>query len=384
LRRGVSTETWVNWPAGWQLQDESVVASFPEWVKYVSPPEIAALRESGFDFVRFTIDTALFFANEKKVTQRQWLLARIDSMITMFRKAGLKVVVDLHSIERGDGSPDSLLHVSSPREFERYLEFVTEVGRIVNKHDPDWVAFEPMNEVPLDCMTEAGASQWSVLLRMLHATAREAAPKATLVLQGACRGRPAGLVKLNPAQIADENTIWSFHTFAPEIFTHQGAIWTPGPEAFVSRVTFPADERAGKSLLDVAVGRIARSDATPERKAQLKSMVERDLGSYVSPDGAMGELERAVDAVEAWRSANAIGSERILVGEFGVIREGILESVPQRVRAQYLSAARKLFESKGWGWCVWSWGGSFGVVESDYNRTPVAEIITGLGLKPVK
>ncbi len=381
FKRGVSTGTWIDPPGPADMTDSAVIAAFPDWERSVSPSEIRSLKNAGFDFVRFTIDPAIFFVNDQPY-ERKVLLDGVAAGITAIRKADLNVIVDLHTIPRGDGVPDTLSLLADAAQFEKYLQLVADIGKVVSRFDSHAVAFEPFNEPVIDCPWDGGAKAWPKLLNTLHATARKAAPNHSLVLQGACWGGAGGLASIDPRTLKDDNIIWSFHTFAPMIFTHQGATWTPGAEAFVSGLTFPPDPLERRTVVGRTVQRIRNADTTYERKLQLLGIAEASLGQFFSPGSELEQMREPVDIVAAWAEQYNIPGPRILVGEFGVIRDGVNSRLPDTVRARYMKVAREMYEAQGWGWSVWSWGGSFAVVESDNNRRPSANIMLGLGLKP--
>ncbi len=76
-------------------------------------------------------------------------------------------------------------------------------------------------------------------MKQAFAAARASATRLTLVLSGACWGGAEGLAKIDPKDIADDNIIWSFHSYDPFILTHQGATWAGDFAAHVYGLPFP-------------------------------------------------------------------------------------------------------------------------------------------------
>jgi hypothetical protein len=144
------------------------------------------------------------------------------------------------------------------------------------------VAFEPINEPMIDCPWDGNSRRWPAMAQKLHATARAAAPKLTIVMQGACWGSAEGLADLDPAKFNDRNIIWSFHTYDPMIFTHQGASWVDGPPKFVRNLTYPPQATDKKKIIDATVQAINRSNMSTSNKVQLITDAKAELNDYFS------------------------------------------------------------------------------------------------------
>ena len=65
----------------------------------------------------------------------------------LVRRAGLKVVVDLHLIPGGDErGPGMELVMEDPAMFDRYLRFTGRMAETLAREDPKAVSLELMNE----------------------------------------------------------------------------------------------------------------------------------------------------------------------------------------------------------------------------------------------
>ena len=161
--------------------------------------------------------------------------------------AGLTVILDLHAYPTpGEpGDIDTILTTGWPA----YLDLVAEVATGLAPLPAAKTAFEPLNEPTIDCDTIAqGTPQaWPAMLAQLHDRARQAAPDLPLVLSGACWGGAWGLTALQP--LPDPNVWWSFHSYEPFAFTHQGASWTGSALAFVQRLPSPPSHRDAAGAL---------------------------------------------------------------------------------------------------------------------------------------
>ncbi len=383
LRRGVSTDVWVTWPDRAELVSKTDLADFPDWRSRTSKAEIAALRQSGFDFARLAIDPAMFL-HKRKPEKTRILIAGMKKAIADLRGGGLNVLVDIHAIPGDGGMPPIGAYLGSDKHLAEYLSLVTEIGQAIASEDPDHVAFEPINEPSINCAGEFSQGvemQWPSVAKRLHATARAAAPKLAIVMQGACSGSADGLVDLKPSAFNDDNIVWSFHTFDPMIFTHQGASWSTGVERFVDGVSYPPDPKEQKTVAERATRRIKDAGFTKAaEKSQLKQLKEA-LDAYYAPGQAALMLLEPFDKVAAWAETNNVPPAKILVGEIGVIRTSDFGTVSNNMRATYLADALAIPADLGWGWAVTSWGGSFGIVESDENRKLNPVLLNAMGLQ---
>jgi hypothetical protein len=183
-------------------------------------------------------------------------------------------------------------------------------------------------------------------------------------LSGACWGGVAGLAGIDPASLADDNVIWSFHSYEPFIFTHQGAGWTVGPVAFLTEIPYPPSRVAESDVDRLADLAFARAEASALWFADgiTREAIRAEIEGYraLPDDVSARDLSAALD----WARTHGIPPERLILGEFGVIG-GIAEeaSVLPEDRLRFLADKRGAAEAAGVAWSVWSWVGSLGIAE---------------------
>ncbi|MFN4202271.1 MAG: glycoside hydrolase family 5 protein [Tabrizicola sp.] len=366
LSKGIATDIWVEWHrVGEYLADPALRSPYPDWPRHVSDARLAQLRAEGFDFVRMPVDPEPMLLLDPGPT-RDAMIAEIVARVRQLHAAGLTVIVDLHTIPRSEsGGIDRI--VGNPGTWVFYLDLVDAVGRALTDAglDPARTLFEPINEPTNDCAAiweGKGPAAWPAMLAEMHAVARAAAPDLTLVLSGACWGGVEGLQALDPAAIADENVIWSFHSYQPYTFTHQGAEWSNDPVAFLSDLPYPPSRlKAGDvgPLADAAVSRASTAWPWFARTFTREDYVAALEAYRNQPDDfGVQEIRRAAE----WAKAHGIPASRLLMGEFGTIGgEDSTARVRIEDRWQLLADKRSAAEAAGIAWSVWSWISDFGI-----------------------
>jgi hypothetical protein len=383
-KRGINLDLWVTWPNEAEWSSEAVLLPYPEWRRTVGLDELAALKGTGFDFVRIPVDP-LPFLSPQSAALRQRLLASVLEAVQLANAAALKAVVDLHPIPRGAdrfAGTEELLRDDAL--FERYLDLVREMGRTLSGQDPERVAFELMNEPVIGCEGEE-ADQWRDKLTRLFAAARSSAPRLTLVLTGACWSSAEGLAAIDPKAIWDDNILWGFHSYAPFILTAQGAQWAGDFIRYVTGIPYPPyafpDELAeGVENARQTIG----SEAPLTRRPGMLAYLEEQIALVDTKEELEEEMSAPFRLVAEWAEKNGVDPRDILLSEFGMIRQEYENPaiMPPQWRAAYVRDMIRLAEDHGFAWSLWGYGGAFGIVEEFGGRKAerdVLEVIKQLG-----
>lgn len=377
MKRGISLDNWVTWPAEDRWGDPDVILPFPEWRRTVGEAELKALRADGFDFVRMPVDPAPLMSDAAAALHDR-LLSDVLASVRLANAAGLKVVVDLHTIPwGGDRSVDTEKLLNDPALFERYIDMLRRIASALSGEDPTLVALELFNEPTSGC--KPGDRGWPDKAKRLFAAARAAATRLTLVIPGACWGDAEGLSRLDPAEFPDRNLIWTFHAYAPFLVTHQGASWAGDVASHVAGIPYPPgsvspDEFA--AALEKIRDRI-RAEAPLLRRNGILSYFDEQMEAISSPEKLRAVMEKPFLDVDAWAKAHGIAREDIFLGEFGMIRQeyGKLVVTEPQWRAAYVRDVIGIAEKHGFAWALWSYGGAFGVVESYEGEKAEPDVI---------
>jgi endoglucanase len=381
LKRGLPTDIWLTWPSGKQLDEPKYVDVFPEYRQEFKGGEFKLVKDAGFDFVRLTIDPAIYLHNrtwEKSAQLHAGVKIAIDEILA----AGLKVNLDAHIIPREGNDPGTEQLLKNDDSFDTYLFVVAILAKLAETYPADKVSFEPMNEPTLDCAYDLNGAwpRWPDMLARMHKTARLHAPKTTLVLSGGCWGGAEGLAALDPTLLHDENIIWSFHSYDPFVFSHQGASWTTDVVGYVSGLSFPPVKGSRAKIEKAAIKRIGSSGLSArDKKTKIKEL-DQYLDRYFEPGAAVSDAKKPFTIVANWAKAHNIPASRILLGEFGVIRGDKYSALSEEARAPLLELKRREAEKYGFAWSCWSWGGSFGISRDDKARAFSPVLLNALGL----
>jgi endoglucanase len=384
MQRGLNLDLWTTWPDEERWDQPTVMLPFPEWRRTLDEAGLRKLKQDGFDFLRMPVDPSVFLS-DKTSSLREVLFEEVVAAARLINAAGLKVVVDLHLIPAGGNRAIGMSQVmDDPALFNRYVETVRAMAGALSREDPALVALELMNEPVTDC-EEGGEKIWPERLTELFAAARASATRLTLVLSGGCWAGADGLAALDPKDIPDDNVIWTFHSYAPFLLTHQGATWAGDFIPYVTGLPYPPHS-VPREKLDVALAAIRQrieADAPWSRKSGLLAYLDEEIAKVDTAKELEAVLAAPFDTVAAWADKHGVARENIFLGEFGMIRQeyGNPFIMPAASRAAYVKDMIGRAERRGFAWSVWSYGGAFGIVEEFDGRKAepdVLEMIKGL------
>ncbi|TPJ68833.1 cellulase family glycosylhydrolase [Mesorhizobium sp. B2-7-1] len=367
MKRGLNLDQWVTWPAEDKWGDRQAILPYPEWRKFLKEDDLKALKDAGLDFLRMPVDPAPFLS-EQTTALRDGLYASVLDSARMINRAGLKVIVDLHLIPAGGNRKIGMGQVmDDPAVFDAYAELVRNMARTLAKEDPNQVALELMNEPIVDCDANR-TNVWPDRQKKLFAAARASATRLTLILTGGCYSNAESLSRIDPKTIADDNIIWTFHSYDPFLLTHQGATWAGDFIQYVTGLPYPLTA-VPKAQLDMTLDTIRdriRAEAPWARRSGLLSYLDEQVAALDTPEKLLGVMDQAFATVDAWAKANGVKPQDITLGEFGMIRKeyGNGFVMPAAYRAAYARDMIARAEAHGFSWSVWSYGGAFGIVDA--------------------
>ena len=204
LGKGVNLSNWLEgyWQTGWPT------------VQGYDKNFLVEIKKSGIRSIRLPIyfagvtDTAAPYA----VDTTHVLFERVDSVISWAQELGMKLIIDNH---HGWNLSDSTWRPALPRMANLWAV----LARRYNHLDPNQFLFEIINEPPLGFSNDS--------LRLIHEACldsiRPYAPWHSVVASPNMASIGLGFFGFQP--LNDTNIIYTFHTYDPYPFTHQGFSW---------------------------------------------------------------------------------------------------------------------------------------------------------------
>ncbi len=388
LHRGVGVHEWLNWsPIN---ADGSYVwppyRSEKEWLAGARPlsdwpegDEFTRIKSMGFDFVRLSVDPGPLAASHGQ--KRQEALEVLSDAVKRVTSSGLRVVFDLHAVSQVPAYSMALVQNGADSEgVALYREMVKDVARMLVEAGTDKVALEPYNEPAYYPCDSGGSGDWQRIMGDTVRDIRSISSSLSIVATGACGGSIAGLVDLAP-DFDDPNIYYSFHMYEPHAFTHQRPEKSGG---FLSGLPWPASSGTPQAVAAALEARMDAAGSSPAEKRSNMAEAHGVVAKYFEENWGQSQLEVSFQKAIDWAGKHGIASERLFMGEFGVIlmsadgRSGASDAD----RLRYISAVRQLAERSRIPWSVWEYSNAYGmsVIRPSGPAMPDGELLKALAL----
>lgn len=279
-----------------------------EWGFVLEPEHFQTIAAGGFDSVRVPIRWSSHAADSAPYTIDAKFFARIDWVLKQAQTNGLAVVLDMHHYDELTQDPAG--------HRDRFVSLWQQIATHY-KNQPRTVFFELLNEPNDYGENHLDAATWNTLLADGLKAIRETNPDRPVIIGPAMWNNWRELKSLALPQ--DDNLILTVHYYEPMPFTHQGAVWVPGAEAWVGT-------------------------------------------TWEGSEAQQQEVLQAFDTTATWAKEH---HRPVYLGEFGTIDKGPLED-----RARWTAFVRQTAEARGFAWAYWEFGAGFGA----YDRTKRAWI----------
>jgi endoglucanase len=276
--------------------------------------DFAWMAEWGFDFARLPLSYRCWAEDSDWLKLREVGLAEIDQAVEFGRKHGVHVNINFH---RAPGycvnPPKEPLDLWSDEQALQACAF-------------HWAHFAkrykgiPSTQVSFDLLNEPGAipeADYVRVVKRLVEAIRAEDPDRLVVADGLRWGREPV-----PA-LADLGVAQSTRGYDPMQISHYKASWING------------------------------SDRWPEPTWPLT----------VKPGDVWDRERLRKERIEPWKALERAGVG-VHVGEWGAFQR-----TPHTVALSWMRDCLELWKAAGWGWAMWNFRGSFGILDS--NRTDV-------------
>jgi endoglucanase len=272
--------------------------------------DFADIAELGFDFVRLPLDYRCWTDPGKPTTLKEPVLKEIDQAVEFGKKHAVHVQINFH---RAPG-----FTVAKPAE-PRSIWSDAEILGVCAAH---WSAFagryqgRPNNELSFNLLNEPDdkvkPEEHRRVVERLAGAIRERDSKRLIV----CDGR--SWATQPPTELIGLDVAVALHDYNPMPLTHYKAPWVNWDESWPEPI-WPLRLNNGKYVV--------------------RATIERDL---IKP---FQDLE-----------TKGVG---VMVGEFGCHNQ-----TPHRYVLSWINDTLTAFKKAGFGWALWNFTGSFGVVDS--------------------
>jgi endoglucanase len=254
----------------------------------IQPDYFPTIHNAGFDTVRVPILWIAHVGPAPAYTIDPAFFKRIDWVVALSRQNNLNAILDYHYDPELMENPDAYA--------DRYVAIWKQIAEHYQA-EPASILFELMNE-PHDKLDSA---HWNPLILRALAVIRPTNPTRTVVVGPVKWNSFDKLPELNLPE-NDHHLLATFHYYLPMPFTHQGAGWIQGSQAWMG----------------------TKWEGTDAQKA----VIAHDFGA-------------AVD----WARAH---QRPLYLGEFGADSRGEMAS-----RARWIACSARTAEGLGIRWSYW-------------------------------
>jgi endoglucanase len=272
--------------------------------------EMAA--EAGFDTIRLPIRWNAHALESAPFTIDADFFDRVDWAVDHALSRGMNIILDFHHFYPYMECPTC--------ERNRFLMLWQQIAAHY-QDSPPGVVFELLNEPE----NSVPAAEWNAAVESVLPVVRATNPDRTVIVGPVGWNSLWSLSTLHLPE-ADRGLIVTFHYYDPFTFTHQGAEWADGSDAWLGTTwTGTAAEEAA--------------------------------------------IRHDFDSVAEWGAAN---DRPIFLGEFGAYQRAPMDS-----RARWTDFVAREAEARGFSWAYWEFCAGFGVYDPETHawRDPLLEAL---------
>ncbi len=326
---------------GFNLLEKFIVTSSNDPFK---ESDFEMMAEMGFDFVRLPMSYWCWSdpADWRKLDEK--ILKEIDQAVDFGKQYNIHVSINFHrapgySVDRSAREPFNLwLDEEAQQAFDYHWgHFAERYKGIPNKQ----VSFNLVNEpatIDFERTKPLTNELHSKVVRRVVKAIRDIDPNRLIIADGLWWGR-------DPAEdLADLDIVQSTRGYEPSQITHYLASWVDGADKWP----------------------LPSWPFIPEQSTELRYLSEEMNHHYMNklenwgiPLGMEWNSERIrLQMIEPWKKLQDSGVG-VHVGEFGAFSR-----TPHDVVLAWMRDMMKQWKDAGWGWAMWNFRGSFGILDS--------------------
>lgn len=339
LARGLNVAHWMRFPPSHDPR---------RMTDYLSDPELAALKQAGFTYLRIPVGLEVVMNGRRIATDK---LRVITAIVGRVQKAGLGVMIEPHpqDVPKWDFRANAEAR-------EVLLGFWRDLAPALRPFPAGMTFPEVVNEPTFD--DPAG---WDRFQAEIVSLMRASLPDNTLILTGTNWSSLEGLLKVTP--LPDPNVVYSFHTYDPALLTISGN-WDPkiNQDEIRRNIPFPATEPGCRTA-----------------KAAIKDAYTRSVMDYwCAHPGTEQTIAETLGRASGWGHRHGVS---VALTEFGA--NGSLNAP---ARNAYFAAMRRSTDKLRLPWAVWAlddqmgFGRPTGPGAAGFRLSP--DLLAALGLPP--
>jgi endoglucanase len=279
-------------------------------------------KEGKFATIRLPVRWSSHAQPQAPYTIDEAFFQRVDYAINATGARGMNIVINMHHYRQLCDEALDYNEASVPGNVheDRFVAMWGQIAQRYKDQPTNRVLFELYNEPNTGCTSP----RWNALLKRAFAEVRQTNLDRFVVIGPASWNNAEALKDFAPPD--DPRVIVSVHNYSPFKFTHQGAGWIPGADAW--------------------------------------------LGTTCCSAAQVAELVAPMDIVQRWAGTRW----PIWVGEFGSNQYGAYDS-----RVRYTRIIRDEMEKRGFSWAYWELASNFGIWDPVNKswRTELRDALTG-------
>ncbi|MDZ7721702.1 MAG: cellulase family glycosylhydrolase [candidate division KSB1 bacterium] len=286
------------------------------------------IQSLGCDVIRLPINLHAMTDGAPEYTPDPLFLHMLDQVVNWAEELNLHLILDNHTFDPAVNTSPDIETVLVPVWMQMAEHYQHAYGNIY---------YEILNEPH-----GIADSTWNRIQQTVIDSIRSIDSTHTIVI-GPAEWNSYNNLKYMP-DYDDENLIYTFHFYAPHVFTHQGATWGSPSLGSLAGVPFPFD-----------------AARMPETPSDLKgTWVEWALNDY-SNQGSAAYLQQQMQTAAKFKNERDIP---IFCGEFGVY----MRNADSQDRVRWYETVRTLLDNNNIGWTMWDYTGGFGLFEKNSSE----------------
>lgn len=296
---------------------------------YITEKDMARIAGWGFDHVRLPVDYKLFDdAHEEKTFHY------MEKCVEWCGRHRLNMVIDLHNAEGNVyGKMDAPMPLLTEEELQqKFIGLWEKITLRFQGVQSPTLLFELLNEV-----SDGSGYLWNRLCRRTVENIREIDKERGILIGSNEQNSPFHLKELE--QLAEENIIYNFHFYDPQVFTHQRAFFSEEMAAFDRIVHYPGEIPGFTDFLQ-------------ENRQYISKYAHVAMENRVDRERMAALLKDVFDF-------KTYSGRELYCGEFGVI-----DCAEDADAVRWLCDCMELLEERGIGHCLWNYKAlNFGLVD---------------------